>query len=474
MERLLNDAAKIDKSFDNMDMGYANIVKGINIIQKNMGIYGTTAKEASETIEGSLNATKAAWQNLLTGMADEEADFDTLVNNLVESAGIFAENIIPRVEVALGGVADLISKLAPIIIEKLPYLIDTIVPSLITTATNMVDSVVDILPSLFQTVINAIIKNAPLLMETGISLIGTLTNTILEMLPEIIKLGLDLIISLANGIAESLPELIPTIIDVILQIVDTLTDPKNLSNLLQAALFLITQLAWGLVNSIPALVDSVITIIEGIVTFLLDPANLSMLIQTALQLVLAIGLGLVQAIPKLITSVAKLVVNIADYFIKYDWASLGKNLVEGFKRGISNAWKNLKQWFRSLFGDLIYIAKKILGIASPSKVFKKLGGFTAEGFGIGWEDEFANVNKELEKSLAFENLDPNIGINASVKSVKSSMSGNSTSGGLLGGTVFSGLTININGAKYTDERELAEAIAERLQMMTERREAVYA
>ena len=123
---------------------------------------------------------------------------------------------------------------------------------------------------------------------------------------------------------------------------------------------------------------------------------------------------------------------------------------------------------------MIGIAKRILGIASPSKVFKKLGGFTAEGFGIGWADEFANVNKELENSLAFDNLDPNIGINASVKSVKSSMSGNSTSGGLLGGTVFSGLTININGAKYTDERELVEAIAERLQIMTERREAVYA
>lgn len=441
MARLISDASKLDKSINANDMSFGNIVKSINAVQREMGIYGTTAKEASETIEGSLNATKAAWQNLLTGMADEEADFDGLISNLVESAGNFAENIIPRVEVALGGVTDLISGLFPKIIEMLPGLLETVVPSLVEGAISIVN-----------TFVNALSDNTDLISSSAVSIIMTLATGLLSMLPEIIYAGIDLITALATE----------------------LTKPENLTMILDAALTLITELAWGLLANVDQLIDSVFTIIDNVVLFLTDGDNLSKLIMAALSLVIAIGTGLVKHIPQLLVSVGKVISGIVNNFRSYDWASLGRNLVEGFKQGISHAWKNLKRWFTGLFGDLIGIAKRILGIASPSKVFKKLGGFTAEGFGIGWADEFANVNKELENSLAFDNLDPNIGINASVKSVKSSMSGNSTSGGLLGGTVFSGLTININGAKYTDERELVEAIAERLQIMTERREAVYA
>ena len=84
---------------------------------------------------------------------------------------------------------------------------------------------------------------------------------------------------------------------------------------------------------------------------------------------------------------------------------IGKNIIEGIKQGISNAWDGLVSWFEGLFGDLIGIAKKILGIASPSKVFKKLGAWTAEGFGIGFDDEFANVAKGIEDSLNFGGYD---------------------------------------------------------------------
>ena len=140
-----------------------------------------------------------------------------------------------------------------------------------------------------------------------------------------------------------------------------------------------------------------------------------MLIEAAIELVIAIGVGIVKAIPQLLISVGALIDSIFANFIKADWSSIGKNLVDGFKRGIQNAWYNLKSWFRNLFGDLIYIAKKILGIASPSKVFKKIGGFTAEGFGVGFEDEFGKVKKDIEDSLSFG--DASIGISASVKKV---------------------------------------------------------
>ena len=149
------------------------------------------------------------------------------------------------------------------------------------------------------------------------------------------------------------------------------------------------------------------------------------------------------------------------------FSNIGKNIVSGIKTGISNAWSNLKSWFTRLFGDLIGVAKRILGIASPSKVFKKIGGFTAEGFGVGFEDEFAHVKDDMEDALSFD--DASVGINASIRKV-----GAGAAGGAFGGTSIGNITINIDGAKYSDENALADAIAERLQMMTDRRSAVYA
>ena len=486
MYRLLQRAAELDETFaqtadfsidekGHLTAEFADITQAIHIVQTEMGITGTTALEAGRTISGSVGAMKSAWTNLVTGFADGNADIELLIEDLVETIvgdgtennlGVIG-NVLPAIETALGGIAKLIEGAAPKIIEILPGLVERVVPSVISAATGMVDAVVKVVPDLLNTVVDAIIENAPALIDSAIVLVGELSNGILSQLPQIVKLGLDLILSLANGIAGSLPELIPTIMDVILQIVDTLTNPNNLQNLLQAALSIVTQLAWGLVNSIPQLIDSVLVLVENIVNFLLDPQTLSTLIMAAIEIVIALGMGLIEAIPKLITATSRLVAGIVGYFINYDWGSLGRNLVDGFKRGIQNAWYNLKSWFKNLFGDLIGIAKRILGIASPSKVFKKIGGFTAEGFGAGFEDEFAHVKDDMENSLNFD--DASVGINASIRKV-----GAGAAVGAFGGTSIGNININIDGAKYTDEQSLASAIALEIQNMTDRRAAVYA
>ena len=321
--------------------------------------------------------------------------------------------------------------------------------------------------SLIEALITGISENGDLIITAAFDAVMVLTNGILNMLPQIVQLGLDLIVSLASGIAESLPTLIPTIVDVILQIVETLTNQETLTQLLGAAFTIITELAWGLIDNIDKLLDAVFLLIDGMIDFLLRPANLAMLIETAIELVLAIGTGIVKAIPRLLVSVATLIGSIFTNFFTADWKSIGTNLVDGLKKGISNAWNNLKNWFKNLFGDLIGIAKKILGIASPSKVFKKIGGFTAEGFGVGFDDEFANVKDDMEDALNFD--DASVGINASIRKV-----GAGAAGGAFGGTSIGNININIDGAKYTDEQSLASAIALEIQNMTDRRAAVYA
>lgn len=466
MERLLRDAERMAGYIEgSLDIeSFADIADAIHIVQEEMGITGTTALEAGRTISGSVGAMKSAWTNLVTGLADGNADIGQLVDNLVttivgdgteSNLGVLG-NVMPAVKTALSGASKLVSELLPKIVQEIPSIINDNLPILAEAAISIIQSLVD-----------GISENQEMLMTTAFETIVFLANGLISMLPQIVQLGLDLIVSLANGIAESLPTLIPTIMDVIMQIVHILTDPANLTNLLNAALTIITELAYGLMDAIPQLVQAVSDIIINIADFLVDPVNLANILKAAVDVVIALAVGLVDAIPVLLKHLPRLWSSIIDNFRSVDWGSLGKNLVEGFKNGISRAWTSLKKWFRNLFGDLIGIAKKILGIASPSKVFKKIGGFTAEGFGAGFEDEFAHVKDDMENAMDFD--DVSVGINSSIRKV-----GAEAAGMAYGGTSIGNININIDGAKYSDEQSLASAIALEIQNMTDRRAAVYA
>ena len=167
MERLIKDAAKLDKSVKSNDMSYANIVKAIHAVQENMGIMGTTAKEANFTIQGSISSMKAAWGNLMPALIKGGDEFDQCVDNLIESivgvkdesgkmVGGVLNNIMPALEKALGGIGQLIDKLAPIIEENLPMLIEKLLPPLIKAATSLLVGLDKALPSIIKVLVKEI------------------------------------------------------------------------------------------------------------------------------------------------------------------------------------------------------------------------------------------------------------------------------------------------------------------------------
>ena len=121
---------------------YADIIDAIHVVQEEMDITGTTAKEASTTIEGSVNMTKSAWSNLVTGIADDNQDFNVLVDNFVTSASTAATNILPRIEIAINGIGTLIETLLLIIVNRIPEIINTVLPKLITSGMNMLQAIV--------------------------------------------------------------------------------------------------------------------------------------------------------------------------------------------------------------------------------------------------------------------------------------------------------------------------------------------
>ena len=149
MQRLLSDAEKLTgKKFDLSS--YSDIVEAIHAVQTEMGITGTTAKEASTTIQGSVSSAKSAWQNLLVGIADDNQDFGKLVDNFVDSVATAAGNILPRVEQSLTGIVKLVDELAPVLIAKIPDVVNKVLPGLLDAAANLVGSIIDALPALIS------------------------------------------------------------------------------------------------------------------------------------------------------------------------------------------------------------------------------------------------------------------------------------------------------------------------------------
>ena len=455
MQRLIEDAAKLSDTVDAQDMSFANIVEAINVVQTEMGITGTTAKEAASTIQGSVGMMKSSWTNLVTGISDENANLDVLITNFVDSVGTVAQNIVPKIGIALNSASKLIRDLIPVIVQEIPVFIEENLPILAEAAISIIKSLVD-----------GISGSQEMLMETAFETITYLAESLITMLPQIVELGLELIVSLANGIAESLPELIPTIADVILQIVDTLTNPDMLSKILDAALVLIVELSYGLMEAIPQLVDAVLDIIDNLVVFLLDPNNIAKILNAALHIVIALGTGLINAIPRLLGAQATLIKKVIQNFKDTDWGEVGKNIVDGLLGGLKKAWDSLKKWFTNAWNNLVGGVKDMLGIHSPSRVFANIGKNMALGVGKGWDDEFGDVEKGINSSMSFD--DASFGVSTYGSRIASG------DGGVFGGTSFGTVNINIDGYNVQDDEALADMIAQRLQRMTERRGAVFA
>lgn len=157
MIRLLKDADALSDTFnlledENGDLvfSYADVVDAIHIVQEEMGIAGATAAEAATTIQGSMAMTKSAWQNLLTGFGDENADLGALVDNLVESALTAFGNIMPRIEQILKGISTAVEKIMPVIAAELPSLLEQLLPGLIDGALALVVGLVQALPMLIE------------------------------------------------------------------------------------------------------------------------------------------------------------------------------------------------------------------------------------------------------------------------------------------------------------------------------------
>lgn len=379
MERLLADAEKF--SGVKYDISNLNdVYSAIHVVQEQMGITGTTAKEASKTISGSINAMKSSWSNLLIGMSDENADLEMLISNFVESIFTALDNILPRIEVFVGQLPTIISNILSKVSEYLPQILSTGA-------------------EIIQSLISGLQQNMPQIMNIIMQVMMMIVQTLISMLPNILEMGITILVELINGIAQSLPTLIPTIVECVLLIVQTLLD--NIELIIEAGINILIALIQGIINALPLIIEKLPIIVQKIVDVIVN--NLPLLIEASLQIIVALAEGIIKNLPELLATIPKIVESIVTGFskLKEKITNIGKNLIEGIWNGMKNAQAWLIDKIQQLCSNALGAIKAFFGIESPSKVMRdEVGKFMAEGIGVGFNKQMPSVIEAMKEKLA--------------------------------------------------------------------------
>lgn len=578
LERLVADAEKLTgQALD--PAKFSDVITAIHAVQTELGITGTTAKEASSTIEGSVNAAKAAWENWLSGLGNEKADMSALTSQLVDAVKTAVKNIIPVVKQILSSLASEISNIIPdnvkdgiksfvstlktispviasvtagIVAFKTAMMIASIIQGVSTAITAFkaaneaatiaqaaLNAVMAVNPFvLIATAVAALVAGIIVLWNTNegfrdavISIWEAIKGAFIgawEAIEAVWSTVADFFTAIWNGIVEELSPITEAIGGAfsaawsLIQTVWSLAQPffSNIWEGIKAVFSVVSNVlggffssAWNAIKSVWEAVKpyfeqlwegikSVFSVVSDVLGGFFSAA------WEAIKGVWNAATGYFENVWKTIEGIFSVVESVlkgdfegaweaikgvlsgwGDYFRGlYDtlvnvfsnvwdaFSSIGSNIVDGIKSGISNAWGSLTSWVSDKFNALVSSVKSGLGIASPSKVFAKIGGFMAEGVGVGWGDEFSDIQKDINKSLDFSAaIQKSIPI---VRAVASSM----VPRGVFGGQNVTNNTnssmvfnINVSGASSLEEaRNIGREIGAETQREMRRRGLVMA
>ncbi len=366
MVRLINDSGVLNRTIENLDgVSFDQIIQAIHAVQDSMGITGTTAREAASTIEGSANSMKAAWQNLLTGIARDDADLGGLLDNFTQSLGTAADNVLPRVEAIAAGMGTLVAQMGAQLGEQAPALVEEVLPSMLEAGSALLEGIFE-----------------------GIS--GALPGLAAAAAAE------EILDTLVSSISSALPDLIPAGGSMVAELTESAID--NVDMLVDAAIEIVTSLAEGLIDSIPTLLEKAPVIISKLVDSLVE--NVPKLLTAAAEIVGKLVLGIIDNLPEIgkaaVEIVAKLISGITALMVDID--QVGKDIVAGIWNGIvgMNDW--LKEKVTGFFSGIVDSVKGLLGIHSPSTLFRdEIGHYIGLGVAEGISGSSDKAVKAADK-----------------------------------------------------------------------------
>lgn len=381
MERLLADAGKLAGTTFDIN-SFADVTEAIHVIQTEMGITGTTAKEAAETISGSWASTKAAMQNLFAGLGNENADIGKLVNDVTKNFSNVVKNVTPIVENLASALPEALGQAIPAISGLLPPILEAVA-------------------GIFDEVLSSIIGLLPELAPVAVNAVLMIAQTLVENVPVIADAAIQLVNTLITSVGQMLPTLIPEFVNAIVSVATSLID--NIPMLIDAGMQLLSGLAMGIVQAIPALLEQLPAIITSIADTLV--ANMPMILETGMQLLLQLASGIIQAIPQLVAQLPQIISAIVSGIgaLMSGIINIGKSIVEGIWSGISSMIGWITDKVTGFFSGIVNGVKGLLGINSPSKVFSdQVGTNMALGVGEGFEKTMGGVRKDIEGAIPTE------------------------------------------------------------------------
>lgn len=394
MERLLKDATKLTGvKYDISNL--SDVYTAINVIQTELGITGTTAKEASATFTGSFNAMQAAAKNVLGSLAIGENVSESMTA-LAQTTSIFIfNNFIPM----LGT-----------IIKSLPTLITTFfqtgIPLFIQNGQTLISSLS-----------TGIIQGIPVVYNAIMSAIDNVKLYITNELPNLLNKGIEMVNSLVDGIISNLPSIIVGAGNIISGLLGTIG--QALPMILQAGWDILQNLVTGIINNLPAIVGAIYNMITNIVTTIGN--NLPTIYQKGIEILGQIAAGLINAIPQLLSKIPGIFENIKGEFTKHNWLSIGSNIISGIADGIWGGIGKIAEAAKNAAKSAFEAAAEFLQIKSPSRKFGYLGDMSVSGYVNSFVKGIKSSATKVRNAM-------NSITNVATKSVESELSLNVTRG----------------------------------------------
>ena len=477
------------------------------------GVMSDDAVKASAQFQDTLQDLRTGFDSLKRNMLSEflpaiTGVMDGLTNLFTGNYDEGIERISEGVGQAIDKFSEMLPKIGNAIIQNLPVIIQTgiqvvkgfisgmaqAMPQIIETAkgaisnfaqgittnfptviakaqelvTNFSNAVQNKLPRILaqgvafvQNLVNGIVKGLPTFLDAAVQLITEFLKAVINALPQILNAGMQILTAVVNGIVESLPEIIEAAGEIITSLLDTILD--NLPEIIEGGLQMLEAIAQGIHDNLPEIIDKTIEVIAKIVATIGE--HLPEILQAGIDILEMLIVGLIDTIPDLVAAIPQIIQSIKDKFGEYDWGSIGSNIIDGIKNGISSAAGRIADAAREAARKALDAAKDFLGIHSPSTVFRdQIGKYMALGMAEGFEDNIPVDDMQNSLDGMVNSLDG---------MVRGSMQF-STEGVNRGATYNGGITINVYGAEGQNVRELAREIEKIFTLQDNQRRAAYA
>lgn len=460
MARLINDAGLLGDtvkvtSKTVKDVPLDMIFESIHKIQEEMGITGTTAKEAATTYAGSLGMLQASWQNVLATMTLGEG-LDTALSGLGESLVAFGSNAVRMLSNLLmqlpSLLAGIFTKIAPQVLPAVQNLLVQLEQAIVTGVPKMLSAGQELVTK----IVDGMTTKLPEILAKGGELVNRILDGIMKEWPSIITSGSQIIMNLIIGLMKALPNIITTIGTIITNLISTII--KRLPEILSTGIKLLDQFSKGVIQNMPAIIGTISQVVAKLIqTFV---SNFPQILAIGVKLLGQIITGILQTIPRLIAAIPQVIRAITSAF-QFDWGSIGRNILDGVKNGILGAISGVMSAARSAAQSIYSSIAGFFRIGSPSKLMEQeIGQYIPEGIAVGIEKNNSAIQAARGMSDAIATSSFGMISAATPDSRANNLSSN--------------IQITVNPSPGMDETQLAYRIGEILAEQSARERMVFA